>query len=346
MKRFILIALIFSCFLGCSPTFRKLVKNDIAIRKTKKLKYLKAYKHVRQWENMLYTASFPLLKEAAPFVKEKRYSGGFVLYDSVEYTGYHGIDNAKGGLVYDVTTVPKVQFAHPLFSAYNAGLRQGDQILSVDGSETNKKTAKEVMASIDDAGSDGHLVYLSVLRDGKTLDVDYKGEAISDFQIELLYTKSVISFANGKAIRISKGMMDSVDHAYMISYIISYEIASNMLNQLWMKTGQISVGAVADILTLYATGIPTLGIFGKASEGFRAKDFVYDADFIGLYLLKSLGYSIEGVPSFWKDMDERFPKKSALDLFYYPPSPEERYQELMKSVQEVEFQWKGMHGNA
>ena len=219
-------------------------------------------------------------------------------------------------------------------------MREGDIIFSVDGVRVTDKTAKEVHASIEESGRYGRPVYLEVLKGKEVVDVDYKGDVIADYSVELLYTKEKVSLANGQAIMISKGILDDLQTEEEVSYYISYQVASNILNQLWSKAGQISVGAVADLLTLYATGIPTLGAFGKASEGFRAKEFVYRADILSLYLLKSSGVAIDEVPSFWKRMDEKYPKKSAFDLLYYPPTAEERYQELLKDVQEMEIHFQ------
>ncbi len=317
--------------------FRNAVKQDIAIREGKQKQHTRDSLRVRTLENRLYEVGLPLLRAAAPFAeKEQIRSTGMFLYKGYELGRYQSASERKKNYAFQVEDSVLIQYVHPSFPAYKAGLRKGDAILAIEGESTADLTAEEAMERIDAHFKKYPSIHLRTQKGERVIP----GVEVAPYHLLLVLSNKSVTFTNGFDVFLTEGMMHYADTRDELAYLLSNRIAQNLLKQFWYRAGQVSVGMLADLLVLYSSGLPTFGLFGKLGEGFGTKEYIRDADFVSLYLLKRAGFSLKHVADFWLDFERKYPYYNSTDVLSFPPSPEERKQMIQQSIQTINRRWQ------
>lgn len=160
-----------------------------------------------------------------------------------------------------------------------------------------------------------------------------------DYPVKLTDDQEVNAFADGKQVYIPVGMLKFAESDDELAYVISHELAHNMLNHMGKKRGNAALGTVVDVLLTAATGVSTQGAFGKAARQAYSQGFESEADYLGMYIAASAGYDTSLGPLFWRRMAIENPAGIIKRYNSTHPSTPERFVALTKTIGEIQTKY-------
>jgi hypothetical protein len=225
--------------------------------------------------------------------------------------------------------------------ADTAGLKPGDEIVSVDGKplEYGKKASKVLPALFNKPG--GALVKLAIDREGTKMEIEVKPALICRYPVRIVDKEQINAFADGDNIGITTGMIRFASSNTELSLVIAHELAHNIMGHIDKKKGNVAggaaVGLVFDVLAALA-GVNTGGAFARlgarAGAGSFSQSFEAEADYVGLYLMARADMDFRAAPGFWRRMSTINPK-SISHASTHPVTPA-RFLLLKKTIAEIE----------
>ena len=283
-----------------------------ALRKETYRKYVQDYKaHIMR----LYNLAYPLQIVAVQLSRPQQLRTQFGFY-------YHAPDSWKKNIEPYMREVLNEEFGisekgfalsvwHVLKDspADRAGMRPRDRIVAVQ--DKSFKSSKDFNKKLDEAKRKFGIVRFNIERDTTRLNLAMSPATISKFDINYIEHTVVNAFADGKAINVTKGMMDFAKTDRDLQFVIAHELAHNIErhtdkikeNTMW---GSAFGGILDGIITAY-TGVQsyTFGQLGANAGTFTyRKDFEREADYLAMYMLAGAGIPTHGVADFFRKISE------------------------------------------
>jgi membrane-associated protease RseP (regulator of RpoE activity) len=255
-------------------------------------------------QDRLYRVAAPLLTSNAPlckgnarnllgFTAKNRFSFPIEYADSARNLGYDDRLQVSGVL--------------PGSGAAQAGIQRGDILLSVADKPMPQGTDAERQAAL----LLGPLVIkrapikLSVLRNGQEQSMSVPLTLACAFSIELGNADNVNSYADGRRVLITRGMLNFTQNDDELAYLIAKEMAHNSLGHAIRQRMVSTIAEVIDNL-LQPHPDPTTTA-GTAGIRVYPQDLDAAADTLSLYMLARAGYNIDKAPVFWKRLADKYP---------------------------------------
>ena len=283
-----------------------------ALRKETYRKYVQDYKaHIMR----LYSLAYPLQIVAVQLSRPQQLRTQFGFY-------YHAPDSWKKNIEPYMREVLNEEFGisekgfalsvwHVLKNspADRAGMRPGDRIVSVQ--DKSFKSSQDFNKKLDAARREFGIVRFNIERDTTRLTLIIYPATISKFDINYIEHTEIHAFADGKAINVTKGMMNFAKTDRDLQFVIAHELAHNIErhtdkikeNTMW---GSAFGGILDGIITAY-TGVQsyTFGQLGANAGTFTyRKDFEREADYLAMYMLAGAGIPTHGVADFFRKISE------------------------------------------
>lgn len=351
---------------GCgAPTLKTPEISSIdARREAEKQRELAFQVYVKRQEK-LYGMGWPLLVSGAALCQSNDarvgVEYGFLIHDR---SLYHKDFRDAADEYFDLGDDVSVRYVHPKFPAWEAGLRRGDVIISVNGVDVirkererperdddiskeirkykdkvsvrvKEKGAEQVRKIIKNADVEKGVTFV-VERDGTESEITVKGSAACAFNVVLVTDDAVNAFADGKNVVITTGMMRFTETMEELSIVVAHEIAHNALSHIDKKKKNAMMGTVLDMLLLYGVGINTQGMFGQSGAMKYSQEFESEADYAGLYIAARAGYDISEAPYFWRRMAVEHPGAIKDSYNSTHPSAPKRFLALDETIREIE----------
>ncbi|MCT2398077.1 M48 family metallopeptidase [Novosphingobium mangrovi (ex Huang et al. 2023)] len=189
-------------------------------------------------------------------------------------------------LVRDLTglgDLPQVIAVAPESPAQVAGIRPGDDILSVNATPVSEIVAKDPEAgSLADhleellaATPEGEDITLELERGGHTLTISFRGEQLCATRFILKTGKGVTAYSDGQNVALSAKLVDFAQNADELAVFASHELAHVVARD------------------------------GKA-KGLRERRAMEDrADTLGADLMRCAGYNVERGLEIWHRYNQR-----------------------------------------
>lgn len=155
------------------------------------------------------------------------------------------------------------------------------------------------------------------------------------FPVNLVDDQGLNAFADGEKVYIPTGMLRFSETDDELAYVVSHELAHNILNHLGKKSGNAALGTVFDILVIAATGVDTQGAFANAGRGAYSQAFEAEADYLGVYIAASAGYDVAQAPLIWRKMAVENQAGIVKQYNSSHPSTPERFVALSNTVDEI-----------
>jgi beta-barrel assembly-enhancing protease len=298
--------------------------------------------HISRTKNLLDLA-WPLLQKNADLCgKKSQQTIGVRLFDAkmlapfvqglrrsdVEALGW----NAKARIGLVVAGGP----------AERAGLRDGDQIVAVNGEKIPAdsgavKTARLIAAQIKNSKA-GSVLDLTVSQGpGLERNVSVTPETICAFPLVLDRSGSVNAQTDGKRLTLFLGLVRAETDPRRVQFVIAHELAHAMLRhpQKSIRNSIVSGGAVVgtvaatggwllDTVSYLAGKKPTVS-YQRQGAGLATwpygRDFEREADYVGLYAMARAGLDVSGVEEIFTTFARESPSGTWLALTH-PSSPE------------------------
>ncbi len=239
----------------------------------------------------------------------------------------------------------EVLFVIPESPAEAAGLRPGDRIIRLNNwrvpssrgafSELHKR-----FLELNDLRVSS--INLGIQRSTNFSDVTLYPIKGCHFPVILQEDESIGAFADGEKVIINRGMLRFIRNNDELSMVVAHEMAHNALGHIDAKRKNMAagavVGSVVDVLFAAATGIGTGGSFSRMGANIAAlaysKDFEFEADYHGAYIMAQAGFDFRIMPSYWRYIGSV--DRDSTTFSQTHPTSVERYLNMREIVREIE----------
>ena len=211
-----------------------------------------------------------------------------------------------------------------------AGLQRGDILLRIgnkpvpQGAHAERETV-ELLSSLV---SNNKSLRLTVLRNNRQKNMTVALTPACGFRIELGQTPNVNAYSDGNRILVTQGMMLFARSDEDLAYVISKEMAHNVLGHA--KTLQNTHAATRLIDNLIRN--PSYQIQGNGGLKPVPKKFDIDADTLSLAMSLRGGYAIDNATQFWKRLAYRFPATNARNYTALHPATSARLEAMPNAI--------------
>ncbi len=285
-------------------------------------------------QRLLRRVSYPVLAAATSYCGES-VRASFGLYFANQYAFPKDFREAAGEL-YQMDDALRITQIIPGSPAERAGLREGDLLVSLAGTElpVGEEAMKDADQRLREELKSGESVRLTISRDGAERTVSLVPENICEYPIILSIGDQVNAYADGKRIGVERGMLRFVENEQELAMVISHELAHNAMGHLTAKKTNFMLGSIFDIAAA-VYGVNTQGLFGKLAGQRYSKEFEAEADYVSLYIMADAGIDISDAPKFWRRMAVAHPGNIKASHAASHPSTPERFLALEKTVEEI-----------
>ena len=330
-----LLMLILGALTACTaPTTRRAAPDNALVQaeREKQREIAVAY-NVRQYVR-LQRVAYPLLKAATPLCQDTQRPGfGYLLISRNDFAADM---RPAATRVFDIKDGLRIHEVYPGGPAERAGLRAGDELISVDGFRVAQRDDEEQrLNEFLRKGSPSVARQFSVLRDGKPLSMRVQPDVLCRYGVGLSGADDVNAMADGDNVIITKGMMRFAETDQELSLVVAHEIAHNTMNHIDAKRTNATGGLLLDVLAA-AAGVNTQGLFQNIGASAYSQDFESEADYVGMYIMARAGLPLRGAADFWRRMAAEHPSSIASNHSASHPASAERFVSLEHTVKEIE----------
>ncbi len=223
----------------------------------------------------------------------------------------------------------------PGSGAARAGLRRGDQLHSAEGKNlpvgpNAERAAAEILAPLANTRAS---IRLSIMRDGVSSDLVIPLTRACAFRVDLGNADNVNTYADGRRIMVTRGMLEFTQSDAEIAYLIAREMAHNTLSHAAKMRNSSIVGAQID--NLIRLNPDTTMLISNAGIKPMPPELDLAADNLSLYMVARAGFPLGQVIGFWQRLASQYPpgvlnSHSAL----HPPSAA-RVASMEKTIREI-----------
>lgn len=235
--------------------------------------------------------------------------------------------------VYGLGAYPKVLATVAGSPADQAGIRAGDEILSIYGvpATNTTETAKRMLETTDPR------MPVHVRRGGQEMTLEVHRVLACAYPVVLRPDRALNAFADGGKIYITRGMMEFAHTDEELALVVGHEMAHNAMKHLEAKKANAAGGLLADIaLAVITKGAYNQASFSNAAGQAFSQEFEAEADYVGLYLMAHTSYSIEDAPKFWRRMAAASPANIRGSMNASHPATPYRMVALEATVKEID----------
>lgn len=217
----------------------------------------------------------------------------------------------------------------PGSGAEQAGLQRGDILSLIDGKPVPRgiHAERDTVEMLSSLVSRQKSLNLTVLRNRVPRKIAVSLTPACGFRIELGQTAHVNAYSDGNRILVTQGMMLLAKSDEELAYILSKEMAHNVLEHAKMLQNTRAATSLIDNLILTPTR-------PMSHSGLKPmpKKFDIDADTLSLAMSLRGGYGIDNAPRFWKKLAYRFPATNAMNYTTLHPATSARLEAMPNAI--------------
>jgi hypothetical protein len=325
-------------FISCAtPKSKPPVVNSSEIQEEAKKQRILVLKTQMEAQYRLRNVSSRVLAGASSLCDKKGLYGGFMFVHKELFLPEYREAIAE---LYGVQDLAKVIYVFDKSPCEKAGLRPGDEIVSINN-EPFPKTLFEIRTLMSSLTTRA-VLNMEVLRDGSTFYIDVEQANYCDYPVLMSNTDIVNAGADGEIIYVTRGLIRFLESDSELATAISHELAHNIRGHVKMAKKNAVAGDIGGLLldiAAAAAGVNTQGALTRAGMNYGkslySKDMEREADYVGLYILALSGYDIIGAPNVFRRLGTSNPKNIEGKYAASHPSTPERYVALEKTVEEI-----------
>ena len=204
--------------------------------------------------------------------------------------------------------------------AARVGILSGDGLVAVEDKplpqgENAERQAAAVLAPLVGKKSQ---VKLSVMRNGTAQTIEVPLTTACAFRVELGNTDAINSYADGRRVLITRGMMRFAQSDQELALVVAHEMAHDILGHTIQRHDTATIASVIDNLIRVH---PELGmVTGMAGIKPYSQENDAAADQLGLYLAARAGYMTNDAAGFWRRLADKTPVSVANGFTALHPS--------------------------
>lgn len=198
----------------------------------------------------------------------------------------------------------------PNSGAARAGMQRGDILISAAGQALPQgEDAEYQAAKVLGPLVNGHPgVALTVLRDGKNVELNIPLTHACAFGVKLGNADNVNAYADGSRVLVTRGMLRFAKTDDEVAYVLASEMAHNILGHPQKQRMVATMDSIIDNLIRVHPDLS--GMTGASGVKVFPEALDVAADSLAMYLLARAGYDINGAPAFWQSLATAYPAAS------------------------------------
>jgi len=267
----------------------------------------------------LHDVAVPLLVAAADWCSvDQEPTYGFLLKDeeTLQTQGGEGAANRVS-----------VAYMHPRLSAASAGLRLGDQLISVNERTVSGIRAEEVSQWIRRMTvARIQPLQLKVARGGSRQILNLWAVPACQFSVQLLESNQINGIADGRHVGVTTGAMHFVRSDDELAWVLAHEIAHNVLSH----SQDVRLHAM-----LKAFLGATTAASAEVSVPIERRSLEARADYVGAYIMARAGYDVQAIKQFWRRMQSLRARDNTPELDVSHPTTAERQAAFEITLSEI-----------
>lgn len=335
---------------GCAPTLpRPGVPPDQLAREEgiqKRTTFLGLTTHFER----LLDVAYPILVAGAELCPSRQPFYGMILHDRQLYQrsldpGFARIITALPNLAataiaqYSLGDGVYVRYVHKDLPARRAGLRPGDEILSIDD-VSSRVGAAALMGYLGRGDAQKpHTLRVLARRDGASFEASVSATTACFYSIGLQASSVANAYANGRRMIFTTGLLSMASSDDELAYVIGHELAHNALGHTSKRAGNFLIGFLGDAIAGFY-GVSTYNILSLVGNWIFSQEFEAEADYVGIYAAARGGFDISKAVDIERRMGEANPQAlEHLFWFTHPTSPQ-RTVAIKATIAEVESKRK------
>ena len=282
-------------------------------------------------QDRLYNVAAPLLTTNAQLCRgNARNLLGFTAKNKYSYPAEFA--DAAQSLGFDDRL--QVTGVLPGSGAAKSGVQRGDVLVAVadkplqQGPDAERQAANLLGPLVTNGRAP---IKLTVMRNKAQQNVIVPLTLACAFSIELGNADNVNTYADGRRVLITRGMMNFAKTDEELAYLIAKDMAHNSLGHAIRQRMVATTGSVIDNL-MRARPDPTAA---AGTGGIRPypQDLDAAADNLALYMLVRAGYGIDGYAAFWQRLATQYPASVPSGYTALHPGTAYRMTAIDKSLQ-------------
>ena len=235
-----------------------------------------------------------------------------------------------------LSDVPEVVWTAPDGGAAQAGLRDGDEIVAVNGkpvkpgARATQFFERELTAALE---KNPPSVPIRFRRGAEERDVAVPARQVCGYRVRLVDEDAINAAATGDSILITRGILRFADQDEELALVLAHELAHNSERHIRSRMVNSVPGLALDVLAA-AAGVNTGGAFSRMTGNMGSAGFEAEADYVGMYMMARAGFDTEGVEQFWRRMAVESPR--AIFARSSHPSSPDRFIAIASAHREIE----------
>ena len=190
--------------------------------------------------------------------------------------------------------------------AHNAGLRPGDVVLAINGSEVVGLLSFQKL--IEEAVLLGSSVDIIISRDGASRSTKFTPVQSCDYGIAVSPSAQLNAWADGESVVITMGMLEFLQNEDELALVLGHELAHNVLRHIEKTEANLAVGALIGGMLGAFLGLETFDVGAQVGAGVFSQKFESEADYAGVYFAARAGFDVSRVANVWRRLALRNPE--------------------------------------
>lgn len=284
-------------------------------------------------QDRLYNVSAPLLVDNAALCKSNaRKLFGFTAKTKYSYsTEFVAAAQSVLGLGERL----QITGLLPNSGAARAGVRRGDILVAVDGQPLPQGSNAERQAAtmLGPIVASRSSVNLTLQRNGANLTLNVPLTLACAFGVELGNSDYVNSYADGRRVLITRGMMNFTQSDEELAYLLAKEMAHNSLAHAHKQKMSATISGIIDNLILIHPDLSSMSGTGGIKTYTQEQDS--SANVLALYMTARAGYGIDQAAAFWRRLATQYPPTTLTGYTAIHPSTMDQIPTIGKTVIEI-----------
>ncbi|PUA16791.1 peptidase M48 [Glaciimonas sp. PCH181] len=219
--------------------------------------------------------------------------------------------------------------------AAEAGVKPGDLLATIQGKPvpSGPNAERQAALMLGPLVSRSTTINLGLTRNRQNINLNVPLTRACAFGIELGNTDNVNSFADGRRVLITAGMVKFTQTDDELAYVIAREMAHNSLMHIVRLRMTATMSGIID--NLIRLRPDTTSLSGGAGVKPYTQQLDVAADKLALYMVARAGYKVDNAAAFWQRLAAAYPVTVANGYTAIHPSTTARLDIIQKTVADI-----------
>jgi len=286
-------------FCGCETSRSAKLEQEAEIQRQKRTAAKeRVLFRIQDAETRAWDVLHPMMMEGANYQPSETFGYLGAVFVS---EGFYPFGMREALRSYSIGPYVSVSQVFPGSVAENAGLMEGDRILSVNGKRVPMwdRAARYASVRLKRDLKPGQVNEIKVQRGGETLLLTVSPQKAAYYTVIVSPDSHTDIRPDGEVIWLNLDVVEALSDPTDFAYACAFALAQSIMQHPEKRRKNLWIGQTVDV-AIIAAGIPSIGVMGNATANSKKRSFDIEADLIALYLLAANDYDLSRYPQFWE----------------------------------------------